>query len=154
MISSSTKKIPNGSSSLTPFLFCTLHHNHFAFSFYTIDDIAIITKISQNVNFSLVLVIKRETRASLFARQILTTNVNEYYPSQIDVATAIHLHWWGMRALSKVHGPFHQPGQLVAHQVATITKAITFETAAQLTQSNLHPDLIALPRLQRKPERR
>ena len=51
-----------------------------------------------------------------------------------------------MRALSKVHKPFNQPGQLDAHQAATIV----FEMVALLAQLHLHPDLIALPRLQHK----
>ena len=54
------------------------------------------------------------------------------------IATAIHLYWWQMRALSKYNDPFNQLGWSAADQAATIK----FEIAAQLAPSILHSDLM------------
>ena len=62
------------------------------------------------------------------------------------IATAIHLGWRQMRSLLKAHEPFNQPGRSADHQTATNA----FELVALLVRSNLHQDLIAPPRLQRK----
>ena len=42
---------------------------------------------------------------------------------KLSMVTAIHLRWWGMRALSKAHelsDTYNQPGWSTAYQAATI----------------------------------
>ena len=65
---------------------------------------------------------------------------------KLPILMAIDLSQWGMSALLEAHAPFNQPGRSAAYQGATMT----FEMAALLARSILHPDLIALPRSQRK----
>ena len=56
------------------------------------------------------------------------------------VATAIHLRWWGMRALSKAHELFYQLRWSAAERATN--KA--FEMVAPLASLNLHRNSIAL----------
>ena len=54
-----------------------------------------------------------------------------------SIVTAIHLSWWEMRALSKAHKRFNQPGRSVAYQAATIAfdamkSASRFDCAAEI----------------------
>ena len=79
----------------------------------------------------------------LLARQISTTNTNEY-PSQIFNRDGYSFALVGNDALLKAHELFDELGWSAAHQSATIA----FKMAAPLALSNLHPDSIAPVRSQ------
>ena len=102
-------------------------HPRFAHSSYPVRNIAIIEKISQNVTFSVVFAIRRERRAEKEDEEPRSSLVKSRPPTQINtrfkslIATAIHLRWWGMRALSKANKPFNQPELSEAHRVATLS---------------------------------